>query len=197
MRYAVVILVGMIAGFFGAAVGMFVFGASLVAADNKDITVDTLKVTHIIVSGDIKVHSKMLNVLELTNNDGAYMEVAQLGGTQSQETKTPGGFIVRIGLDRDNPDLVMSRNGVGITTRFKTTTWFAGLAAATGIQLTTQDGLNSMKSEFQAGKVTMDLETRNLEKRNLEKKLSTLTPSGLVCSVIKDVKKGIETVKCT
>ena len=152
-----------VAGFVGGIVAMLIFGAVYVNAAPKDLTADVLRVSHIIVDGDIRIESKASNVsdvLQFTSPDGGYMKVSVLPGVQIADGKRiPTRFLVTMGSNIDRPDVVISHEGIAITERLNDSVWLAQLAASQGLQLSYRGGSTQsfpMTSQLKAGDLTMN-----------------------------------------
>lgn len=147
MRNVLIICVSAFAGFLGAMVALVFFGSPAVSAGPKTLTADTIRVSHLIVDGDIKVESKAEKVLEFTNEGGGRLEIANLVGTPGPDGKiTPktGSFIVRMGPDVHDPNVIVSDLGLAVTSRHDNDTFLTQLSGFNGLQLTYQQGLTPL-----------------------------------------------------
>jgi hypothetical protein len=188
MRNAGVVLASLIAGFFGAAIAITMWGGVHASANDKISSLDTLTATHIIVTGDIKVQSKEIQPLEFTNGDGAYMRIDNNSGTSAPDgTKSSGNFLVEIGSDRVPPGVIISPQGLAVRFLQNKIDYLAQLSAWNGLQLSYQDqsGIYPVTSKLRAN--GLDLSSADGSPTQTSASLSF---SGLAC------RANHQSVKC-
>lgn len=195
MRNTLILFASMVAGFVGAILAMLIFGDANVTAGPKSIAVDTLRATHIIVDGDIRVESTATTVLDVTNPGGGHLRIGNNAGIPQADGKMQpgsGSFLVEMGPDLDHPNVIVSDLGVAVLTRSDKSAFLTQLS--TGLKLSYYSNGQRLSSTLDANLQPGKLEFNSNSLTPLQD-LGTLDAGGLTCQKYDD-KLKLNDVKC-
>jgi hypothetical protein len=174
MRAYTNVVVSMVAGFAGATVAIVLIAGAHTSAADKNFDGDTVTANHLVINGDVVIRSKPSGKpLLLSGPDGAQLSFDHVPGD-----KNHGSFLVRMGTNLDQPEIVISNLGLGIITRNEANVFTTQVAAVPGIQLsyTDKSGVFPSKAILEVNSLT--LMTKAGSPDNVA---ATLNGSGVTC----------------